>query len=143
MSLLGDLFGLKKKRRKFVTVRSEDVAFFKKHAGSAHHVGQNPKVGRVQGAVRLAKAERAARERGYNVNWEHDRETWDPGDTDYVPSEVLCASLINPTTLATEASLCSIADPDRNYRRVVEAELALEAGLDRLAQRPLPRRRRR
>lgn len=141
MGFLGDLFGLKKKRRKFVTVRSEDVAFFKKNAGTSYRVGQNPEVGRAQSAIRLAKAERGARERGYEVNWEPDPEPYDPGDTDYQPNEVLCAALRAPDG-ETVASLCSIADPSRVYGRVIEAELALEAGLDRFAKRPLPRRRR-
>ena len=45
--------------------------------------------------------------------------------------EVLCCRIIDPgNPRRSLASLCGITDPDRNYGRVIEAELAAEAIAD-------------
>ena len=103
------------------------IAFFYKHAGYGYTPGkETPAQGRRRGAKALARAEAEASARGWRVEWEGDPEPWDPGDTDYEPKEVYGAVLRDEEGHVLE-SLWSIADPDRNYRRVVEAELALEA----------------
>ncbi len=93
--------------------------FFKKHGGSV--VGRSAEV-----ALALARAEKTAEALGWSVDWVHDEEAYDSGDSDHEPSEVLGAVLKDQDGEQLE-SLWSIADPDRNYARVVEAELALEA----------------
>lgn len=87
------------------------------------------------GALELARAEAAAANNGWRVVWSQDEDP-DLGDHAYWCADeragrqhdhdVECADLQDDTghTLAT---LCGIIDADRDYRRVVEAELALEA----------------
>jgi hypothetical protein len=97
-------------------------AFFKEWAG--YVVGR-----RGQGALRLARAEALGKELGLVFEWEFDPEPWD-GDGP-APDEVLCCGCRDVDEdgwpLEVLSSLCGIADPDRNYCRVVEAELAWEA----------------
>ena len=81
--------------------------FFKKHAGGV--VGRN-----AEGALALARAEAV------------DEDEYMLGDEEEMPSEVLYAVLKDQDGEVLE-SLGGIGDPDRNYGRVVEAELALEA----------------
>jgi hypothetical protein len=102
--------------------------FFKEHAGCI--VGQ-----RALGAYALAKAERYATLVGYEIVWEYD------GDADLGDHEVWCSNAARGRCKGHEclsavlrdvcgelrASLCNIIEPDANYRRVIEAELALEA----------------
>lgn len=95
--------------------------FFRKQAGGA--VGYS-----AETAWRLAAAEQEATARGWTVEWDHDPEGWDSlGDIDPdTVNEVLYAVLRDEDGNVL-GSLGSIVDPDRNYSRVVEAELALEA----------------
>lgn len=102
------------------------VRFFQENAGASHRIGEDPRHGRKRSARRLAVAECWADRVGAEVSWEPDIEPYDPGDTDYQAEEVYCAVLKSANGGVLE-SLCGIADPDRNYRRVVEAELAFEA----------------
>lgn len=105
----------------------EAVAFFQKHAGYSYDPKTETEAeGRLRNARSLARAEMAAKSRGWHVEWKHDPEPWDPGDTDYEPKEVLIAVLLDENG-QWQGSLGGIADPDRNYARVVEAELADEA----------------
>lgn len=108
--------------------------FFKDHAG--YCVGQ-----RAVGALALARAEMWAEEHDIEFAWEWD----DDGDLsdhsywcnqakldeDYYERGNTCDHDILGCRVVwngeTQASLWSIIDPDSNYRRVVEAELALEA----------------
>lgn len=100
------------------------VRFFETHAGASYRIGENPRHGTKRSARRLAVAECVAERVGAEVAWEPDIEPYDPGDSDYQPEEVYCAVLKSAGGVALD-SLCGIADPDRNYRRVVEAELML------------------
>lgn len=95
--------------------------FFRKQAGG--RVGYS-----AETAHALAKAEQEAGSRGWRVQWEDDPEGWDSlGDIDpKTVNEVLAAVLYDEQGNVL-GSLGSIVDPDRNYARVVEAELALEA----------------
>jgi hypothetical protein len=102
--------------------------FFYRHAGYGYGPGETPEQGRKKGAAALAKAEQEATARGWTVKWEEDPEGWDSiGDID--PDdvrEILSAVLYDEDGKVLE-SLGGIVNPDRNYSRVVEAELALEA----------------
>lgn len=82
-----------------------------------------------QTALMLAKAEQWAEQQGVTFHWQGDDEPWDPGDTDYTPTEVL-GCIARSADGEVLASLWGIADPDRNYGRVIEAELASEAFSD-------------
>lgn len=92
--------------------------FFKEQAG--YRVGH-----RAEDALALARAEATASALGWSVDWVDDDEPYE-SDDDYVPREVLGAVLKDMEGETLE-SLWGIADPDRKYARVVEAELALEA----------------
>ena len=96
--------------------------FFRQHAGGI--VGHDAIY-----ALRLARAELRATIEGYAVEWRDDPDGRDTFMNDQQPAECLVALLVDPVG-RTVASLGGIGDPDRDYRRVVAAELALEAGLD-------------
>jgi hypothetical protein len=102
------------------------VAFFKRHAGGI--VGEASK-----GALALARAERYARDHDWETEWKWD----DDADWSWLDQkgfekekakdhEVYYAVLRNKNGTVL-ASLGGIFDPSREYQRVVEAELALEA----------------
>lgn len=98
--------------------------FFREHAG--YVVGRS-----AETAWDLARAELEATSRGWYCEWEHDPDGMDTlGD---IPpeevSEVLYCVLYDEDGEVL-SSLGGIVDPDRNYARVVEAELALEALLE-------------
>lgn len=95
------------------------VNFFREHAG--YVVGR-----KMAGALDLARAERWAASEGVIFEWSADDDadlSWMTEKERDEPHEVLCcmASLDG-----ARASLCGIVDPDRNYQRVIEAELASE-----------------
>lgn len=107
--------------------------FFRKHAG--YVVGENAK-----GALQLAKAEAAFREAGGTFEWTFDDDadcsfvdTWPEKERQlwYRENHCIegCIALFPNNKRA--ASLWGIIDADDNYRRVVQAELAMEA-LDNL-----------
>jgi hypothetical protein len=102
------------------------VEFFYKHAGYSWNkaAGQSKEAGHRESATALALAEDEARARGWRVTWEHDVDPDMSGIED--AKEVLSAVLTDENGKVL-ASLGGIADPDRNYGRVVEAELAVEA----------------
>jgi len=78
-------------------------------------------------AMRLAKAEQFAEEQGWKVEWEYDQYEYQLGDAETErPDEVLSAILMDADDHVLE-SLGGIGDPSPSYRRLVEAELALEA----------------
>lgn len=93
--------------------------FFKEHAG--YVVGR-----RAEGSLALARAEAIASSLGWSVDWEIDEEEYQLGDEEDEPSEVFVAVLRDEDGESMEV-LGGIADPTRQYRRIVEAELALEA----------------
>ena len=90
--------------------------FFYKHAGYSYGPGQTKRQGRMEGAMKLAQAEQEAEARNWTIEWSYDDQ----------PYEVLVAVLKDEHGNSI-GSLGGIGDPDSNYRRVVEAELALEA----------------
>ena len=112
-----------------MTTMTSAERFFWKHAGFCYDPKTETKAqGKRRCAESLAQAEQYANNLNFEFEWEFDDMPWDPGDTDYVPTEVLCCRIIDPKNPRYSlASLCGIADPDENYRRVIEAELASEA----------------
>ena len=98
------------------------IDFFLKHAypNTPRNVG-------LKAARNLAEAEKFAEDAGWKVSWNYDQEPYDMGDAETEPpSEVLTAALLDADDNVL-GSLGGIGDPDNNYKRVVEAELALEA----------------
>ena len=106
----------------------EAYRFFVKHSG--YVVGR-----RAIGAMNLARAEAYAKAAGYTVTWEPDF------DADLGDHEAWCSAAKQgkcPGHEAQMAILCDasgkvretlggIIEADRDYHRVVEAEMALEA----------------
>jgi hypothetical protein len=104
------------------------VDFFFKNAGYSYGPGETPEQGRRRGAIALAKAEQEATARGWHVKWEEDPEGWDSlGDIDPDDVRELLSAVLYDSEGNVLGSLGSIVNPDRNYGRVIEAELALEA----------------
>lgn len=96
--------------------------FFFEHAG--YVVGH-----RAEGALQLARAEAFADDNGWVASWEWDDcpdLSWMSEAERAEPHEVLCC-LLRDADGNVLASLCGIVDPDNAYRRVVVAELSLEA----------------
>ena len=119
--------------------------FHKEHGGYATPPGK------VACALAAAKAEIAARNLGWRVVWEYDDDpsfalddhdewcyrarqaTYEGRDSfAYCDHDVMWAALYTDDDQRSQfaipaASLSGIIDADHNYRRVIEAELALEA----------------
>jgi len=122
---------VKREARKSPVRKAQDrlkkhAKFFFKHAGYSYGPGQTPRQGRMEGAMKLAQTEHEAEERGWSVEWTFDDNPYDMGDAETEPSKVL-AAILKDASGNVIGSLGGIGDPDDNYRRVVEAELALEA----------------
>lgn len=119
----------------------ERFRFFLANAG--YVVGR-----RAQGALELARAEARAEDEGLSFVWEADEDGyWSAVHDGDIKSggndEMLWCRCVLPCAICARhagtndpdkcphaqilASLYSIINPDRDYRRVVEAELALEA----------------
>lgn len=117
---------------------AEAVAFFREHAGYSYGAGETPAQGRTRGAITLARAEAGAKEHGWSVEWEYDAEACigcDCGSDDCPcstgePHETFVA-MLNDDKDRVIGSLGSICEPTREYRRVIEAELADEAFYER------------
>lgn len=103
------------------------MKFFRQHGGSV--VGRNAEV-----ALVLARAEQYAKQHGWRVIWSDDPDpdlSWASEAERENIREVMIATLVDdqepPRGPNVLASLGGIVDPDRDYMRVVEAELAAEA----------------
>lgn len=111
-----------------------DQFFFYQNAGYSYAKTQTPEQGRIRCAKDLAVAETVAQRLGYEFEWEFDEcldLSWMSDDERQRGDEILCCRIFDPENPRySPASLCGITDPDRNYRRVVEAELAAEAIAD-------------
>lgn len=82
-----------------------------------------------QTAISLARAEKAAEERGWECEWEHDEDpdlSWADEQQLAEIREVLTCVLKDEDGQVLDA-LGGISDPSREYSRVVEAEMALNA----------------
>lgn len=113
------------------TAKQSAYQFFFRNAGYSYNPKtQTKQQGRAACARKLAKAERDARALGYTFAWEDD---WSIGDHQ---KEFDCYVDSGPDTCETcmmlddagnvVQSLGCIDDATREYRRVIEAELALE-----------------
>jgi hypothetical protein len=117
------------KARKQLTT---DQFFFYQNAGYSYDPKtETAEQGRLRCAVELAEAEAIGQRLGYVFEWDRDEcpdLSWMSDEEREQENEVLCCRISDPdNTRYSLASLCGITDPDRNYRRVVEAELASEA----------------
>ena len=117
------------------TPKQAAYLFFLRNAGtSCNPATQTKRQGQSEGARKLAKAERDAAALGFTFDWEYDLDGCigcDCGSDDCKCStgedhEVLVC-LCRDAEGVVKASLGSICEPSREYRRVIEAELALEA----------------
>jgi hypothetical protein len=102
--------------------------FFYENAGTSY----NPKTetedeGRRRGAIELAAAEAWAESEGIEFEWEFDQETSYTDYEDESPDTVYECALARDADRDVLASLCGIGDATDEYRRVVNAELAMEA----------------
>ena len=107
------------------TPKQAAFLFFLRDAGTSY----NPKTetkrqGQYAGARRLAKAERDARALGYTFEWHADLSF--AHSHDEKPPVTCEYCLMRDSDGAGVQSLGCIDDATREYRRVVEAELALE-----------------
>ncbi len=106
--------------------------FMLENAGYSHAPNEPKIVGRRRCAKMLAKAEREALQAGIAFHWEIDRDCDSSDFSDEDPWQLWSCVAYNSDGLCV-ASLCGIdfgrdGSPWGNsYRRVVEAELALEA----------------
>jgi hypothetical protein len=112
-----------------------DQFFFYQNAGYSHDPkAETPEQGRLRCARELAEAEAVAQRLEYAFEWEFDQDadlSWMSDEEREQEHEVLCCRIVDPeNTRHSLASLCGITDADRNYRRVIEAELAAEAIAD-------------
>jgi len=117
------------KARKQLTT---DQFFFYEWAGYSHSPKiETPEQGRLRCARELAEVEAIGHRLGYEFEWEWDEcpdLSWMSDEERERDHEVLCCRIVDPENPRYSlASLCGITDPDRNYRRVIEAELASEA----------------
>lgn len=110
---------------------SDSFLFFMTHAGSSYRPGvETEETGRRRGAADLVRAERWARATGVSFVWSDDWEVtnhveaFDCYDREPDTCEMCDAYDADGVPVA---SLCCIDDATPEYRRVVEAELALEA----------------
>ena len=105
-----------------------DQFFFYQNAGYSYTKTETPEQGRLRCAKELAEAEAVGQRLGYEFEWEWDENpdlSWMSDEEREQDHEVLCCRLVDPEDARHSlASLCGITDPDRNYGRVVEAELA-------------------
>jgi hypothetical protein len=117
------------------TPKQQAYLFFLRNAGYSYDPKtQTKQQGRSETARKLAKAERDARALGYTFEWEYDSDgcigcDCDSPDCDCStgePHETLGCRMIHPDTGRGVRSLWGICKPSREYRRVIEAELALE-----------------
>jgi len=127
--------------------------FFYEHAGYSVAPGETKRQGKLRSAKALAAAKTYAREQGWTYAWEYDSDGCIGCDCG--SSECDCASGADHETLgcilrdsepscydswgrptggAVLASLWGICGATSEYKRVVEAELALEAMPDTTPQ---------
>jgi hypothetical protein len=118
-----------------VTAYQQAVSFFKRHAGFSYDPSkETPQQGRLNTARELARAEAKAANLGWEFEWTYDAvgcSGCDCGRADCdcatgEEHETLGCILFNDEEKSLE-SLWGICNPTPEYKRVVQAELALEA----------------
>lgn len=122
------------------TPLTADEQFFYDNADYSYAQDETPEMGRVRCAKALANAERWARANEAHYEWSND---WSVGDH---TKEFDCYEDGGPETCEEAtlyikgemvASLGCVDDASREYRRVVEAELAEEAMIKRIGREGL------
>ncbi len=98
----------------------EAYRFFREHGGS--WVGYSAVT-----AMRQARAELAAHERGWSFDWQWDDEPYELGDGESEPPNEVLGCVLRDEYGRVLGSLWGIGDPSPAYVRVVQAELASEA----------------
>jgi hypothetical protein len=105
------------------------IKFFVEHAGFSYDPKtQTPAQGKAQCARSLARAERMAANLGFTFEWEYDHDadnSWMDEETRAENQEAF-ACIARDGSGNVVASLWGIFEPSREYKRVVEAELAQE-----------------
>ena len=116
------------------TAKQQAYLFFLKNGASSYNPAiETKQQGRSECARKLAKAERDARALGYTFEWEYDSDGCigcDCNSPDCACStgeshECLVCLMCDSNGKVVQ-SLGSVCEPSREYRRVIEAELALE-----------------
>lgn len=126
-----------------MTSSKSSIEFFKEYAGYSVAPGETQDQGRTRSAEILAKAEAYAEEHDWHVEWSYDEESCSgcecgsdecncfTGKPHETLGAVLYDSDIQPDAIGANAhvlgSLWGICEPSREYRRVINAELASEA----------------
>lgn len=138
---LADALGTAQADAERHAARTPAVAFFYENAGYGYNpASETREQGRERGAVALANAEAYAKSNGYAVAWEHDPHADDSflSARERAHAEFYSAVLYAPSeewwnddAREVVASLHGIHNPDSAYRRVVAAELMLDA-MDRV-----------
>lgn len=108
--------------------------FFYENAGYSYDPKtESDEAGRLRCAKEMAADEAKVAQLidglGWHYEWDWDEcpdLSWMSEEEQSEPHEVLCCRLADADD-NTLASCCGITDPDSNYRRVMEAELAGEA----------------
>lgn len=106
--------------------------FFFDNAGYSIAPGETEEQGKMRGAVQLAIAEDWARDNGYEFKWLPDEAGCigcDCGNPDCACENGTCepeVCIMKDDDNHVVQSLGSVCGADNKYRRVVEAELALE-----------------
>lgn len=123
------------------TFSIEAYQFMREHAGYSYRpTVETPEQGRVRYALELARAEHAARAAGARFVWENDHDAPSPGGNATGPffGCILVTACECCGHEDERASLWGIdAGEEDPYRRTVEADLALEAGLCHPSDRAL------
>lgn len=102
--------------------------FFYKNAGFSYDPKrQTPEQGQRETAARLAHAEATAKANGWYTEWEDDPHGGMYIDEDDDPDQRFYSAVLYDEDGKMLANLGGIDTDDMPYRRVVEAELALEA----------------
>lgn len=118
------------------------VMFFYEHAGwSFDPATETQEQGKIRSAYRLTRAERDARSAGITFGWEDDwgvdhQKEFDGYDDGEPETCEVCTAYDEDGEIV--GSLACVDDASSEYRRVVEAEIALEAlgEMDDVWQRP-------
>jgi hypothetical protein len=111
-----------------------DIQFFHDQAGWSYDPAKETREqGRMRGARALAKAEAEAKTAGYSFEWSLDGGDSSEWTKSRKPATPTWQCLCRDTAGKVCGSLCGIDFVDKEpwgqpYKRVVEAELALEAG---------------
>jgi hypothetical protein len=124
------------KRAKAVKQLTPAELFFYDHAGYSYGKDEKPEDGRIRCAKDLAESESIAARLQWSYEWEWDNDiddSWMDEEERAKPHEWLCVRMMDGNKVLQ--ALGGIVDPDNDYRRVVEAELASEELAERAKAR--------